>query len=362
MKKVLIILNIVIIMILVGCSKETNTDDKKGEIEIDCNLFPKHLVCRDKIKKSEPEEVMEYNNAPVFLGDIEGEKPKPKLPLCYPGAWYRKVISSKDQWYGIEGTIRLGDFIGDPVRHEDRTKDDGTYLNRYLDNASVYMGGNAGKESDVGLTWNVGCKDKACFEKPNGLSTERFTYRPFWRWIGEDEDGKYGNHYRNSKYLQLEYYYFPGDLVQMSVINTKPGYLRLRIELLEKTTIKKYADIRESFELPEDASKVFLSPEFKSVGFGEEGFLAEFKRVNAIDQVNNEGHPVQDTNAQVSKATWESVYLYRRIDGKLYKVPFNDSRAAYMACSNKDAFIIDRDNLDSSLGGENITINPSLLD
>ncbi len=57
---------------------------------------------------------------------------------CFAGAYYRKAVSSFDTWTGIAGFVKLGtpQFDEKRVRAEDK--------NQYLDNPSVYMGGNAG--------------------------------------------------------------------------------------------------------------------------------------------------------------------------------------------------------------------------
>ena len=61
----------------------------------------------------------------------------------------------------------------------------------------------------------------------------------------------------------------------MSVYTPEPGYLQLRIELLEETTIEKYAKIRESYHLGDHYEKVFVSSLFESNGMGT--YKASFK-------------------------------------------------------------------------------------
>lgn len=53
-------------------------------------------------------DVREFDNVPLYEGEIEGEILPPPPPACFLGAWYRKVVSSKDLWLGIEGVIELG--------------------------------------------------------------------------------------------------------------------------------------------------------------------------------------------------------------------------------------------------------------
>jgi len=50
----------------------------------------------------------------------------------------------------------------------------------------------------------------------------------------------------------------------------------------------------------------FLSPVFVSKGHGTSK-TAQFKRVNAIDQMANEGKPATLTTSNVKEAVWESV-------------------------------------------------------
>ena len=94
-----------------------------------------------------------WHLAPVYTGAIENEASKPGTPNCFPGAIYRKVVSSKDYWLGIEATITLPQFTPDPERYDD------TKQNYYLDNSSIYMGGHSYYESDVGIAWMIGHTD-----------------------------------------------------------------------------------------------------------------------------------------------------------------------------------------------------------
>lgn len=47
---------------------------------------------------------------PIWNDAIEGEKRNPQDPAVYGGAWYHKVVSSKDKWVGIEATVTLPAF------------------------------------------------------------------------------------------------------------------------------------------------------------------------------------------------------------------------------------------------------------
>ena len=62
----------------------------------------------------------------------------------------------------------------------------------------------------------------------------------------------------NAAWRDTCYYYYPGDTIRMSVFSTKANYLQLRIELLEETTIPKYAQRRANYNLGSNYSKVFV--------------------------------------------------------------------------------------------------------
>ena len=296
-----------------------------------------------------------FHLSPVYLGDIENEAVKPYTPSCFPGAIYRKVVSSKDYWIGIEATVTLPEFIPDPERY------DSTALSYYLDNSSVYMGGHAYSESDVGLAWSIGLPNKDA----TSISKSGVAFRPFWRYITNTENCTNNNCFRNANVRDFEYYYYPGDTIRMSVYSPKPGNLQLRIELISETTNPDYMNRRADYGLTEDFNKVFVSNIFPSAGMGE--FKAEFKRVNAIDQVRNEGKPTINTNAQVNNAIWHEVYLYRKIDGVLYKVPLTEERSASMTCplgskvngAFSNTFELSYEGVDRTLGGEIVTLNPN---
>src|SRR5690606_8968770 len=73
---------------------------------------------------------------------------------CFEGAYYRKLVSSTDNWIGISGTVVLPQIIFDETRKNPKKQQ------QYLDNPSIYLGGNVdGQETDIGLSWEV-IKDK----------------------------------------------------------------------------------------------------------------------------------------------------------------------------------------------------------
>ncbi len=303
-----------------------------------------------------------FENIDVFEGQIMDELGPQAAPKCFLGAWYRKVYSSKDAWLGIEGTIRLGEFTPDNNRYG---SDGRTFWDRFLDNPSIYMGGHAQSESDAGLGWMVGYESLNT-DEPLNYGSKKICYRPFYRYIYSEVIDIEGNVTRNnvnswnvSDPKRFEYYYFPGDLIKMSVYTPVENYLQLRIEVLEPTSIPKYKSQREQYKLKNNWPTVYYSPLFYSEGHGV--LNAEFKRVNSIDQYGNEGSNVKMTQAKVSDAIWESVYLYRKIQGKWMKVPFIKQRQTTMVCPNNESFTITTNELLSSKGGEIIRIHPQPL-
>ena len=104
----------------------------------------------------------------------------------------------------------------------------------------------------------------------------------------------------------------------------------------------------------DDSPSDFYSPLFHSQGHGV--LPAEFKRVNSIDQFGNEGYHAKMTQATVSEALWHETYLYRKMEGKVYKVPMNKSRQVSMICPSEAAIQVK--SLDDSKGSESITIHP----
>lgn len=302
--------------------------------------------------------IEEFSNVPIYKEHFEEEQPV-QVPKCFLGAWYRKVFSSKDYWVGIEGIIRLGEFIPDEKRFGN---DNRTFWNRYLDSPSIYMGGQSVSESDTGLGYMSGYETLDTSE-PLNYGSKKICYRPFYRYIyadAIDNEGNVTRHNVNSWNVsdpkRFEFYYFPGDLIRMSVYSPVENYLQLKIEIIEPTTIEKYRKQREVYKLKDNKPSTYYSPLFYSEGHGKE--KAEFKRVNSIDQYGNEGSNVKPTDAKVTEATWHEVYLYRRIEGKLVKVPFNLKRQTAMACPNPESFTLTMTKEQEAKGGESITIHP----
>jgi hypothetical protein len=225
--------------------------------------------------------------------------PVDALP-CFPGAFYRKAVSSTDKWTGIEGVISLPT----PVLDEDRKSAAG----RHMDNPSVYLGGNAGTEFDAGVTWSR-------IRRSDGRLTPHCeAFRIFWR---------YQRWYTGP--LEPEYCYYPGDKLRLRCVVIAQGKMLFEVELLERGP---------NAPLPVDNKPRFGSGPLSrySVEIDARDFKPDrsqqFKRVNAIDQVGREGKEVIPTKAKVLGAVWHEVSLFRGFE----KVPMNPGRFTDMRC------------------------------
>jgi hypothetical protein len=251
------------------------------------------------------------SNASTQEVTIAGEVPPLASTPCFPGAYYRKAVSSFDDWTGITGVVVLGKPTTDPNRLDPQRN------NLPLDNFSVYMGGNAGGEYEVdaGMTWTFSV------DKTTGkTSTQRIAWRPFWRT-------KTWNNPPNVE----QYTWHPGDTIQMSVIMVAPQKLRMTIADAGKHSKKK-------FEVDFDAE-----------GFTEEA-KRQFKRVNAIDQVRNEGLTVQPTTAFVVGSEWLYTTFYRGI----LQVPMTKARFTDMRCADEKHILVTTTN--AATGAEKIDL------
>lgn len=237
--------------------------------------------------------------------------PLQNLP-CFAGAHYRKAVSSFDSWTGIGGLIKLGTPKTDEARLDEKDK-------QPLDNFSVYMGGNAGGkfEVDAGLTWEFTVDE-------NGKRSERRNaFRPFWR---TQKAGDW-----NSAPAKKEFYFYPGETVQMAVLVAGPKRLRLIVT--------------------DGKSKMFQT-EFEAEGFVA-GAPRQFKRVNAIDQRHNEGKPTQATKAEVTGAEWLQTVLIRGEGASAQQLPMTAARFTDMRCTNG---AINVTTTDAAKGAEKIDI------
>ncbi|MNV32518.1 hypothetical protein D3C71_1238580 [compost metagenome] len=85
--------------------------------------------------------------------------------------------------------------------------------------------------------------------------------------------------------------------------------------------------------------------------------MGEFKRVNAIDQVANEGKPVQATKTKVLEAIWSYTTLLRYDAKQVIEVPMHTGRMTQMACPTMQYFKIQQDAAGLKKGGESLLIS-----
>ena len=249
-------------------------------------------------------EIVERRNA---AGEII---PAASLP-CFEGAYYRKAVTSFDVWTGIAGIVKLPTPKVDENRLNEKTR-------QPLDNFSIYMGGRAGnQEIDAGLTWEF-TKDE------NGkLSERRNAWRPFWR-----------NEAWHNAPAEKQFYWYPGDVVQIAVLAVGPKKLRLVV-----------ADATPQ-------PKRIFQTDFDAAGFAP-GVARQFKRVNAIDQFGNEGKPVQPTRAEVTGAEWLQTILLRGEGAAAKQIPMDGARMTDMRCPAANIIV---GATDAAKGAEKIDI------
>lgn len=338
MKKYILLLLSVLVIVLTGCVKEP--PQQKPPVIIDPSLPP-----LEDTEFKEPT-YSEWKDAPIFTGVIADEKPAPTPDRCFPGAWYRKVVTQADKWIGMEAIVTLPYFTPD----EDRIVASGNHVGKYSDTPSIYIGSKTTEESDIGLAYEVGCVDKAC---ETYSATEKIAFRPFWRHV--DENRK--NIWNATGIKQLQYYYFPGDKLRLSLyeVPDSPNYARFEIEVLEVTTDPKYVALREKYGLPNNRPIGLVVEKIFVRGVGTKTYTS-YKRVNAIDQYGNEGKKAQLTNAFTSDIIWHSTFVFRRINDVVYKVPMTSRRTDDMRCPDRDAFEVKDIN---EFGGETNNISPS---
>ncbi|MDQ3130342.1 MAG: hypothetical protein M3Q99_06230 [Acidobacteriota bacterium] len=246
----------------------------------------------------------------IVVKNSSGEVvPAATIP-CFAGAYYRKAVTSFDVWTGIAGFVKLGTPKVDENRLDEKDK-------LPLDNFSVYMGGNAGGKSEVdaGLTWEF------TLDENGKRSARRNAFRPFWRtktW--------------NSAPDEKQFYFYPGETVQMAVIVAGANKLRLIIS---------------------DGKNKTFQTDFDAEGFSA-NIPRQFKRVNAIDQRHNEGKPVQPTRAEVTGAEWTQTILLRGEGANAKQIPMDKTRFTDMRCANENNVVVTA--TDAAKGAEKIDI------
>jgi len=257
---------------------------------------------------------------PDFFPD---EVRPPTSISCFQGAYYRKAVSSRDKWRGISVKVVLPEIFYDFDR-PNRDKP-----GQYLDNFSVYLGGNAnGQETDIGLTWEV------IRNAQGNVTPERLCFRPFWRWTAS---GGQAAGYANADAQNTDYHYYPGDTLAMSISVIGNGMLRFEIAGHGRISHKKF-----------------------SVDFPCKGYTltdnAEYKRVNAIDQVGNEGKPVQPTKAKTEGTEWLETNLLRQNGTAVVSVPMHTGRFTDMRCPSNQNVQVNATEEDKKKGAEKVDI------
>lgn len=280
---------------------------------ISCIVF---LMACSKSVKNPVVEVIADPIANFFKGEVKPDLTKP----CFNGAYYRKMVSSKDYWLGIGGKVTLPTITFDPLRINPSKP------GQYLDNPSIYLGGSmGGQETDIGLTWEV-IRDAS-----GNVTADRKAFRPFLRRTAFSS-GQLAA-YENAPAV-ADYYWYPGEEITMS------------IQVLTDKEIKF---------IVEGAGKRY-EKDFDADGYSLNA-IGEFKRVNAIDQVANEGKPVQPTKTKVENSQWSETFLIRSDQGKIVKVPAHKGRLTDMRCPSTANFTIVASPEELKNGAEKINIS-----
>ena len=79
--------------------------------------------------------------------------------------------------------------------------------------------------------------------------------------------------------------------------------------------------------------------------------------MNAIDQVANEGKPVQSTKTKVENSEWKETYLFRSFEGNVVKAPAHSGRLTDMRCPSTTNFAITASDVAMKNGAEKINIS-----
>ena len=293
------ILKLTLIILLCGTLSACNKDGNSPDITI--------------IDKETPED-------PDFLqGEI-----KPAASInCFAGAYYRKAVSSKDKWRGISTKVVL------PQIYYDADRPNPDKPGQYLDNFSIYLGGNVnGQETDIGLTWEV------IRDAQGNVTPDRRCFRPFWRWTAS---GSQESKWNNADAQNTDYHFYPGDTLTMSVALISNGMLRFEVIGHGRISHKKF------------------SVDFECIGYTSVA-NGEYKRVNAIDQVGNEGKPAQATKAKTEGTEWLETNLLRLEGSKTITVPMHSKRFTDMRCPSETNIKVTATDADKKIGAEKVNI------
>jgi hypothetical protein len=158
------------------------------------------------------------------------------------------------------------------------------------------------------MTWEV-VKDEA-----GNVSKDRKAFRPFLRRTSH-KSGQVSI-YKNAP-AENRYYWYPGDTILISVQLVESGKLKFKVDGKGKS----YEEV------------------FDCAGYTYTN-KAQYKRVNAIDQVANEGKPVQTTKAKALGAKWLNTSLIRYYKSEAIQVPMHTGRFTDMRCPIASNFLI----------------------
>jgi len=261
---------------------------------------------------------------PEGLGLLPGEIRPAASINCFSGAYYRKAVSSKDKWRGIIAKVVLPQVYVDPNRPNPAKQ--GEF---FLDNFSIYLGGNAnGQETDIGLTWEV-------IRLPNGsLSNRSIAFRPFWRTTTHEG---HGIAWANADAQNTDYHFYPGDTLILSLVLIADRMVRFDVIGQGRIAHKHF------------------TVDIECRGFTIPG-IAEYKRVNAIDQSGNEGKPVQPTKARTEGTEWLETNLLRLEGNEVITVPMHSGRFTDMRCPSVNHIKVTASDEDKKIGAEKINI------
>ncbi|MDK2840673.1 MAG: hypothetical protein PWQ17_178 [Anaerophaga sp.] len=286
-------------------------------------LFGVSIVgCGRTEKRTDAKDVEESLLEKDYINTYFPSEVKPAASKeCFSGAYYRKIASSHDSWVGIEGKVVLPEIEFDSSRVNPEKPA------QFMDNPSVYVGGNsAGQETDLGLTWEV------IIDENGNVTDDRRAFRPFLRRTAFNPTGQKAI-YENAPAVD-SFYWYPGDTVTISLRLIEDRKLLFEVDGSRKTFRKNFQCDGYRYDVP-----------------------AEYKRVNAIDQVGNEGKDVSPTRTVVKASTWLYTSLYRNFQDEILSVPMHQGRYTDMRCPNETYFDISCSGEDMKIGAETIVIN-----
>ena len=140
----------------------------------------------------------------------------------------------------------------------------------------------------------------------------------------------------------------------MSLYSPKPHFMQLKIEVVSLSKLPYSIKLRQKGKLKNP--ETFISPMFSSKGHGTDS-IKTYKRVNAIDQVKNEGKTAVVSDTNILNALWHNCYLYYKHNDTIYKTPMNDDISVTMQCPQANAFIATQ--IEEKTGRQMISILPS---